>query len=254
MATEGQTSKLLSNTPGERVRILLVDDVELFLELERTFFRREEVDLLVARNGEEALGLMASDCPDLVFLDLYMPGINGDEVCRQLKSDEKLRSIPVIMVLQAGSADDERRCRDAGCDEILYKPVRREAFIAAAVRNLPVAQRVYPRIDASLKVTFGLQPTKSLENFTANLSAGGVFIATAAILTVGTQLNLEFQLPGSVEKISCAGRVVWVNHPDWLKKPKLPVGMGVEFVDARQEDIDLLHLFYDRQISSSSPF
>jgi hypothetical protein len=70
---------------------------------------------------------------------------------------------------------------------------------------------------------------------------------------VGTQLTLAFQLPGSAEKISCLGRVAWVNHPDWLKKPELPVGMGIEFVDASREHVELLQLFVEQQRSESLP-
>lgn len=233
-------------------KILLVDDVELFLELEKTFFRREGVDLLVARNGEEALKLIAKEHPDLVFLDLYMPDINGDDVCRRVKRDKQQKEIPIIMVIQSGSAKDEQLCQDAGCNEILYKPVRREDFIAAAGRNLLIAERVHPRIEASLIINFGLQPTKFVENFSVNISEGGVFIATGAILTVGTQLDLEFELPGSGVKISCAGRVAWVNHPDWIKMPTLPVGMGIEFTDVKSEHLELLQLFVDHQKPLSS--
>ncbi|PLX95688.1 MAG: hypothetical protein C0619_01055 [Desulfuromonas sp.] len=230
------------NNFGRVVKILLVDDVELFLELEKTFFRRDDVDLLVSGNGEQALSIIADEKPDLVFLDLHMPGINGDEVCRRIKQSDQ-QSLPVVMVIQQGSAEDEQLCRDAGCDDILYKPVRRQDFIAAAGRNLAIRERILPRIDASLRISFGLQPKKYLENFTVNLSEGGVFIATGAILTVETLLNVEFQLPGRNEAIKSAARVIWVNHPDWMRRPKLPVGMGVEFVEPDPEQLELLHLF-----------
>jgi CheY-like chemotaxis protein len=170
----GADEQTLPNVSGERVKILLVDDVELFLELEKTFLRRDEVDLLVARNGEDALDLMARECPDLVFLDLYMPGINGDEVCRQLKKNGSLANNPVIMVLQAGSPEDERRCREAGCNEILFKPVRREAFIAAAARNLPVTQRSYPRIDAVLTIRLSVCSRRKVWRTLPSTSVPGV--------------------------------------------------------------------------------
>lgn len=233
--TSGEKIKMSQFGFDRPVKILLVDDVELFLELEKSFFRREDIDLLVARNGEEALGLMEQEQPDLVFLDLYMPRLNGDEVCKLIKQNQQMKKIPVIMVLQPGSSEDNERCQAAGCNEILYKPVRREDFIAAASRNLPLTERAHPRFDLQLMVSFGLQPKKSLENFSVNLSEGGLFIATGAILTVGTELNLEFHLPTQGECIASAGRVAWVNHPDWLKKPKLPVGMGIEFVDIDDE-------------------
>ena len=213
------------------IKILLVDDVELFLELEKTFFRRCNFLLYVARSGEEALELIEKEQPDLMFLDLHMPGINGDEVCRQVKQDGSMKEMSVVMVLQPGSDADEQLCRDAGCEDIIYKPLRKDDFISAAARSLSIVERSYPRINATLMVSFGLQPKKFLENFTVNISGGGLFIATGAILTVDTLLNLEFKLPKQKKRISCQGRVAWVNHPDWLKKTELPVGMGVEFVD-----------------------
>lgn len=232
-------------------KILLVDDVELFLELGKSFFRREGIDLLVASSGEDALKIIDSEQPDLVFLDLYMPGINGDEVCRRVKQNNGHRDTPVIMVIQSGSTEDERKCRDAGCDDILYKPVRKEDFITTAGRNLvAISERDYPRVDASIKISFGLHPKKFLENFSINIGQGGLFLATGAILSVGTQLNVEFRLPGGMEKIWCLGSVSWVNHPDWMKRPKLPVGMGVEFIDTRSEHMELLHLFVDQQKST----
>lgn len=246
MNVDGSVSQSFLGTLDRLVKILLVDDVELFLELEKTFFRRENVELLVAQSGEEALTLIADEQPDLVFLDLYMPGINGDEVCRRVKQDINQQETPVVMVIQSGSESDEKLCRDAGCNEILYKPVRRKDFILSAGRNLSITERTFTRVDANLAVSFGLQPKKYLENFSVNISAGGVFIATGAILTVGTPLDIEFQLPETSELITCVGRVAWVNHPDWMKKPKLPVGMGVEFVDVKPEYLELLRLFVEQ--------
>lgn len=252
MSTGETTGKSSLGSTGRSLRILLVDDVELFLELEKTFFRREDVDLLVARSGEEALSLVAKEALDLVFLDLYMPAINGDEVCRRIKQggDE---GVPVIMVIQSGSPEDEQRCRDAGCDEILYKPVRREDFITAAGRNLPIMERTYRRVDASIIISFGLQPKKFLESFSVNISAGGIFVATEAILTVGTELHFKFQLPVNEGHLSCLGRVAWVNHPDWIKKPKLPVGMGIEFIDISPDLRRQLDLFVEHQ-NADTPF
>ncbi|HKK01215.1 MAG TPA: response regulator, partial [Desulfuromonadales bacterium] len=99
-------------------KILLVDDVELFLELEKTFFNRAGFQLLVARTGQEAYDLAVSERPDLIFMDLFMPQMNGDEACRLLKADPALAAIPVVMVTQGGHEEELRRCRQAGCNDI----------------------------------------------------------------------------------------------------------------------------------------
>jgi CheY-like chemotaxis protein len=63
-------------------KILLADDVQLFLELEKSFFKREDVDVKVVRSGTEVLQSLACEVPALIFLDLHVPGMNGDECCR----------------------------------------------------------------------------------------------------------------------------------------------------------------------------
>ncbi len=93
-------------------KILLVDDVELFLELEKSFLADLHYELLVARSGEEALEIVAAEPPSLILLDLYMKGIDGDEVCRRLRANREWRDLPVIMVTAAGKDEQVKRCLD----------------------------------------------------------------------------------------------------------------------------------------------
>jgi len=212
-------------------KVLLVDDVELFIELEKTFFRREQFRILTATNGEDALRLARDEKPDLVFLDLYLAELNGDEVCRQLKVDPATAQIPVIMVVQQGNESDLAICRAACCDDILYKPVRREDFLRASREQLALLERRSPRFEVQLLVSFGLRDERLLEQYTVNIGQGGFFLATAAYLSIDTWLNLQIELSDGQPPVCCHGRVAWLNHPDWIKKPQLPHGMGIEFID-----------------------
>ncbi|MBE0599434.1 MAG: PilZ domain-containing protein, partial [Desulfuromonadales bacterium] len=63
-----------------------------------------------------------------------------------------------------------------------------------------------------------------------NLSTGGLFLAASHLFPVDTPLMLEFCLPPG-DSVSCQGRVAWVNHPEWIKNPGYPAGMGVQFLD-----------------------
>lgn len=132
-----------------RKKILLADDVELFLELEKTFFRRENFELLIARTGQEAWDLTLAEGPDLVFMDLFMPGMDGDEACRLIKNHRQTAAIPVVMVTQGGWDGDLVRCREAGCDDILLKPINRHLFMATARRLLQVVDRSEQRVGAA---------------------------------------------------------------------------------------------------------
>lgn len=227
----------------EKKTVLLVDDVHFFLEQEKTFFNREEFNLNVARNGKEVLESLAREVPDLIVMDLYMPEMNGDECCRLIKGNPDLRHIPVVMVTIKGTDEDLKRCRDAGCDDIILKPINREQFIEKALKFLNVQHRIAPRYGARLRVHYGHNPGDLISDYTINLSTGGLFLETTNILPVDTPLDVEFILPNSDKIIRCKSRVAWVNHPELIKSPQLPVGMGLQFIGLTLEQMDLIRQF-----------
>ena len=225
------------------LNILLVDDVELFLELEKTFFRREGMTILLARNGREALAIARAERPKLIFLDLYMPEMDGEEACRQIKADPALRDIPVVMVTQGGREEDLARCRRAGCDEIVLKPINRHQFLETAYHFLDIPSRRQMRFDARIQVRYGAAQERVLENYSINVSTGGLFLETSEPLPESSPLFLEFALPERSTRIRCRGRVAWVNPPDRPKSPALPSGMGVQFLDLTLADMHLIRDF-----------
>jgi len=228
-------------------KVLLADDVELFLELEKTFFRRENVELLVARTGMQAYELTLAERPTLVLMDLYMPEMNGDEACRRIKATPEIAQTPVIIVTQGGRDADQQRCRDAGCDDILLKPINRHLFVATARRFLSVVDRSAPRIMAQLKIHFGVEPQVLLTDYSINISTGGVFLKTDHPLPPDTPLSLEFFLPNLSSLVHCQGRVAWVNTLKNAKKPQLPPGMGVQFLDLSLEYMYAIREFIKQQ-------
>ena len=125
------------------MKILLVDDTELFLDLEKSYLDRSSFTILTARSGTEALDVIRTDRPTLVILDLLMPGMDGDEVCRKIKSDPLTNTIPIIMV---SSLESRHRCEEAGCDAFVPKPLRRDDLLETIERTIVIAKRRYPRI------------------------------------------------------------------------------------------------------------
>lgn len=219
-----------------RQKILLADDVNFFLALEKSFLQREEIDILTAANGRQAYELIALHRPDVVLLDLYMPEMNGDECCRLIKNDPELCGIPVIMVTTAGKAEEQAQCRMAGCDDIMLKPIHRRIFLETVRRYLKVVERAAPRMPVRMQVMYGNE--KQLADYTVNMSAGGLFLETVHPLRPDEPLMLEFPLPGKDRPVCCRGLVAWVNSPDAPCNPNLPAGMGIKFVDL---DLDQLH-------------
>jgi signal transduction histidine kinase len=116
-------------------RILIVDDVRRNVELLKVMLTPEGYLLLTATSGEEALGLLADQQPDLILLDVMMPGMDGYEVAGKIKANPATRNIPVIML----TALDDRNARmlglNAGAEDFLTKPVDR-AELCVRVRNL----------------------------------------------------------------------------------------------------------------------
>lgn len=224
----------------EKKKILLADDVELFLELEKSFFDPEEFELLVARTGQQAIDIALSEKPDLILMDFYMPEINGDEACRQLKDNPETSSIPIIMVTQMGRPEDLEQCRKAGCDDILLKPINRQNFVKKSLKCLKLDETPLLRVKARLEVFLDSSSSERLKNYTVNFSPGGLFLETQELLDVNTRLTLEFNLADATDPMACKARVAWVNHPEKLKNPRLPAGLGLQFVDLSQQDVAVI--------------
>ncbi|WP_199902743.1 two-component system response regulator [Azospirillum sp. B4] len=118
---------------GKLWKILIVDDEPSNLEVLRGILS-ESYTLAFARSGEQALDSVRRHQPDLILLDVMMPGIDGYEVCRRLKADRDLCHIPVIFVTALNDNMDEARGFDVGAVDYLTKPVS-PVVVRARVRN-----------------------------------------------------------------------------------------------------------------------
>jgi uncharacterized protein (TIGR02266 family) len=212
-------------------KILLVDDVQSFLDRERSFFNRDQFSLLLANSGLEAIGIVREERPDLVFMDLHMQEMDGDKCCHIIKSDSELSRIPIIMVTDGADEEEFERSWSSGCDDIIIKPINRLYFQAITKKYLHIQFRKTPRHIARLRVHFGTNQENLLMDYAINVSTGGVFIETATLLPVDTILAVEFILPQNVETIRCEGRVAWLNRPEQMMNPTLPIGMGLQFLN-----------------------
>lgn len=121
-------------------RILVVDDEPFILRSLTFVLRKEGFDVLEARNGEEALGMIREHRPSLVFLDVMMPKKNGYEVCEEVKGDPDLRDTYVIMLTAKGQESDRDRGIALGADEYMTKPFS-PSRITERVREILVPER-----------------------------------------------------------------------------------------------------------------
>jgi two-component system cell cycle response regulator len=116
-------------------RVLVVDDILSNVKLLEAKLAAEYFEVITAYNGEQALARVASDAPDIILLDVMMPGMDGFEVCRRIKSNGKTTHIPVVMVTALDQPSDRVTGLDAGADDFLTKPVD-DMSLFARVRSL----------------------------------------------------------------------------------------------------------------------
>lgn len=102
--------------------VLIVDDEPPIVELVRFTLEDERVRVLEAGDGLEALAMARAEQPDLIFLDVQLPHLNGFEVCRRLRREPRLEKTKIVMLTAAGQAHDLARGRAAGADLYLTKP------------------------------------------------------------------------------------------------------------------------------------
>jgi len=116
-------------------RILVVDDVEPNVRLLEAKLTLEYYDVVTACDGVTALARAAADQPDIILLDVMMPGMDGFETCRRLKADPATRHIPVVLVTALDGREDRIRGLEAGADDFITKPLD-DLILFARVRSL----------------------------------------------------------------------------------------------------------------------
>jgi len=229
-----------------RRKVLLVDDVHLILELEKAFLKGLPVDVVVARNGAEALEVVDREKPDLIYMDLNMPVMDGLACCRALKAEPLTNGIPVIMITTAGRVEDELLCRTSGCDDYITKPINGKLFLEKGRKCLADFERRRRRYSFATDVEF-LQKGEPRRGITADISKGGVFVAAPHDGMPDEPVDLAFTLPLEGESILVAarGRIAWENGPENPKKPNYPHGFGVEFTNIEPKTVALIEEYFE---------
>lgn len=194
-------------------KILLVDDVELFLELEKSLLVELGHELFTAMSGEEVLEKIDAISPDLMLLDLYMSGIDGDEVCRLLRSSERWKTLPIIMVTAAGRRNEIEKCLQSGCDDYVTKPVNKQELIEKIQRLLGnVKARKAPRESVGLPVHLESEKWSGTV-WARDLSRNGIFLETTTEFPVGDVVSITLDLPGE-KQIHLFGKVARLATED----------------------------------------
>lgn len=140
--------------------ILVIDDDAINIELLKMLLESANYRLLEASNGKEALEIVMDTLPDLILLDVMMPGIDGYETCRIFKQNIRTRMIPIIMVTALKKADHKVKALKAGADDFISKPIDKTELLVRVKSMLRVksyydalqeSERKYKKIASDLR-------------------------------------------------------------------------------------------------------
>jgi len=165
MAEVKQKTLSPSSSPA---RVLVVDDDIRNLELLEAYLSMEGHEVILARSGEEALDLVQQSPPDLILLDIMMPGLDGFEVCSRLKSDPKTQFIPIIMVTALRGTRDRIRGLDVGADDFISKPFNGYELLAR-VRSLLRIKRLHDELERKNALLYNILNRYMAEDVTAQI-------------------------------------------------------------------------------------
>lgn len=118
-------------------RILVVEDQEDNRKIVRDLVTASGYELVEATTGEEGLELAESERPDLILMDIQLPGLDGYEVTRRIKANPGLRHIPIIVVTSYALSGDDKKAFAAGCDGYVTKPFSPRLLLAKIREYLP---------------------------------------------------------------------------------------------------------------------
>jgi PAS domain S-box-containing protein len=182
-------------------RVLVVDDNPRNIELVEAQLRRSDFHVTGVTSGPEALEAVRQEPPDVILLDVMMPGMDGHEVCRQLKADPATEHIPIVMLTALQDKADKVRALELGANDFLSKPVER-AELLARVRTLVQVKRLHDQVANSEAKYRGLIEQLPVISFITSLDG------TARLLYVSPQVELLGFPPSA-----------WMDDPAfWVKR------------------------------------
>ena len=116
------------------LKVIIIDDSKTIRKSAETLLTKEGCKVLTAQDGFEALALIAVNKPDIIFIDIMMPKLDGYQTCTLIKNNSQFRNTPVIMLTSKDSIFDKARGRMVGSEEYLTKPFTREDLLQAVNR------------------------------------------------------------------------------------------------------------------------
>lgn len=113
------------------LKVMVIDDSKTIRRTAETLLQREGYEVVTAVDGFEALSKIAETNPDIIFVDIMMPRLDGYQTCALIKNSQQYRNVPIIMLSSKDSLFDRAKGRVVGCDEYLTKPFSKDELVDA---------------------------------------------------------------------------------------------------------------------------
>jgi len=177
-------------------KVLVVDNVKSILEREKSLLNRDSFLVYSATSGEEAIQVHRKEKVDIIIMDLDMPDMPGDEVCRAIRSDDDLKKVSIILATLVGGEGDAELCRNAGANTCIKKPINRDELAEKMASLLGIPARQAIRILVKVKVEGKVGSEFFIAN-TVDVSVTGLLFECDHQLESGDMVEASFFLPGN---------------------------------------------------------
>lgn len=141
------------NTERETSKLLLIDDDPNLILLVQDYLEFQGYDVITADNGEEALAILQNETPDLIICDIMMPEMDGYELVKRIRQDERVSWIPVIFLSAKGQTSDRVKGLTTGADVYLVKPFEPEELVAQVESSLKQVSRIIDKTASNGQIT-----------------------------------------------------------------------------------------------------
>ncbi len=211
--------------------ILVLDDSPFILAVLGDMLKKLNYNVTTVDNMKEACQKVESTRYDMIITDLNMPDMDGFEFTRKVKSYSHYKFVPIVMLSSEVNDKNIAKAKEIGVSTFLSKPLKESQL--KTLLQITLNKRRSPRMTVKLEVFYG--KNEMLPGQTVNISAGGVFLESDNPLPIGEKLKLKLRLPGNDHPILCQGLVAWVNILTSPINIAMPPGMGVEFIDLKDD-------------------
>ncbi len=214
---------------GNMQKIILVDDVKSF----KPTISRSDVEVYTATSGQDVLDIHQREKVNLILLSRYMPGMDGEQVCKTIKSNDAIKNVSIVMLMTGLKIEEIEKCvGSVGADDYIIKPFSPAEFVSKVGKFIKMPTRESVRILTKLTVNAKMEKESFIGN-TVDISVRGILLETEKQMDIGSAVKCEFSIPGATTEIMVTGNIT--RKTDGRVPPIKRYGIKFVDLDHRSE-------------------